>query len=1803
MPQFDTRNRDRTFRHRRVRWALALLVLGVAAHWPSPARADEADTTVFVLEAERMDRPPTIDGRLDEWTRVPRDALAVLGRSEQVLPARRAYWKGPADLSAVVQVAVHDDDLFLAATVTDDRRFHDPAEPWWHGDSLEVFLNFDYEPGTEVADAYTDGCWQIFLMPFNPELAWGVVSRRKHIEFDDGGLRGVEMAHTRTQGGSYDMEVRIPLANFGVTSREERRIGFSLAINDADDGPSEPGTYMTWNERADLWLYPNRFGVLVLPYGEPDSTTVGASEGSRALWWLFAGVIALGAALLLAGPGARALSQWGPKPKWIGLGLIGLLAGGVHLQSSLSIEDARSEVLAELEALADRAGPIVTEAQAVGALLEPSIEDRSAMLAQLLRGEAVPCRPGIDGVAFVPLHENGAYSDDREKRYRIALDEERVFHLPEPTRFRALSLDVDIETVERGRPASSFLGRLTLESDDGTAVTRDVAAVAPATVRVDEERAWSRLRWTPAAGAPFSVLRRVTLDDAGTALPLSGRTEDGIPVLAHPGGPDHGRNLAPEESMTVPIPALLGGGDRLWVVMTASRAFPDLLGDSELARIDVVYDVGEAEQQSLVLRNGEHLAAERLPAGLERPSTMTSRVAYRWQDNQGYGHTHDAIPIRLRTERRPLSVTITNLGPGGTVRVLAASVVRTRRPAPRSSIGVVTDESRRADEAHLVEGGEAFASRLSTDAPDPVVLDRTIAGSPPPVTLRLRAPLPSRVADKRERTKIALLTCLAIALFLLVLLAVDAAEHFPMLSRRLSFGVLAAALVPLAVTILLVERGNAKRVEAEHTERARNGLTSAAARMDDVLRNAQSASRRLARHLSTAHREGQRIDIAGVVGLYGDPALPAGTGGSALVAGADLVPTPIPLGPAGEGLKGTRFLPVSSEPGGFHVSPWDGLLMLGTARSGSGDDWMRVTLAVRTTDRYLRTLLDDVVALPGASLVILDAQGRPLARAGDHARDLVRALADNTDEVRARLDQDATAQLLRLSSGPREHLAVVTRLSPVGGRPNDAAWLALSLDRAVVEAAVAEQRDPLIWLGLFGLVLVACVASLMARRVAKPVRDLVKVTEAVRTGLFDVDVPPAGADEVGDLTVAFDQMRLDLKHRVADLDFLRAAQDRFARSLDFGALSDAVLELFHDHFQPTSSVLLDVPGAGATMTVLAERGRKHAFSDRPIHPAEDGWLAAAVRSDAPTEVTSAASDETVAREATIVRRLTEERNAWLSVPLRSGAELQALVVLAWSDASHLPRGEARRLLEPLAGIAASALNNARLYRLAALDDVTRLPGATAFEAALRSDVERSLAGGRPTVLLRVGLDHVEHVTLRRGVELSRELLRVCADALRSVVGDRSRLGRLRGEELAVRLSDVGAEEARAVAEQIRERLGAVEITPEEGGDAVGTSVSVGIARAPDDARSVEFLLDAAGRALTAAKREGGNHVQDVARVDASAVETPPFEEGAVFRNERMVRVVDAARRAAQTDASVLITGETGTGKEVIANLIHRRSNRANRPFVTVNCAAFPETLLESELFGHERGAFTGADRRREGRFELADGGTLFLDEVAEMTPSAQVKLLRVLQEHQFTRLGGTRTVTVDVRIIAATNRDLEQAVSEGHLREDLYYRLNVIRLELPPLRSRREEIPHLVEKFLRDFRRRSGRGPIALTPAAMDVLYRHPWPGNVRELKNAVERCAVLCEADHVGPEHLQLDGTVVEGATLAPRGAPQDELNPRQRKLLDYLARNGRCTNREYTEMTGTSPRTALRDLHDLMDRGLLVRDGKRRGAVYRLP
>ena len=255
--------------------------------------------------------------------------------------------------------------------------------------------------------------------------------------------------------------------------------------------------------------------------------------------------------------------------------------------------------------------------------------------------------------------------------------------------------------------------------------------------------------------------------------------------------------------------------------------------------------------------------------------------------------------------------------------------------------------------------------------------------------------------------------------------------------------------------------------------------------------------------------------------------------------------------------------------------------------------------------------------------------------------------------------------------------------------------------------------------------------------------------------------------------------------------------------------------------------------------------------------------------------------------------------------------------------------------------------------------------------------------------------------------------------------------------------------------------------------------------------------------------------------------------GMVGESPCLGEVLRVLAKVAPTDSTVLVTGESGTGKELLVRALHANSRRAGKPFVPVNCGAIPRELLESELFGHEKGAFTSAVRTRQGRFELAEGGTIFLDEIGEMDLSLQVKILRALQEKEFERVGGDKTLKADVRIVAATNRDLEEEVRAGRFREDLYYRLNVIPLHLPPLRERGEDILLLSDHFLRRFCRQKNRETLRFAPDAQDLILRYPWPGNVRELENFMERLSILCEHDQI--QLSDLPRKILDNAGVAP--------------------------------------------------------------------
>lgn len=304
-------------------------------------------------------------------------------------------------------------------------------------------------------------------------------------------------------------------------------------------------------------------------------------------------------------------------------------------------------------------------------------------------------------------------------------------------------------------------------------------------------------------------------------------------------------------------------------------------------------------------------------------------------------------------------------------------------------------------------------------------------------------------------------------------------------------------------------------------------------------------------------------------------------------------------------------------------------------------------------------------------------------------------------------------------------------------------------------------------------------------------------------------------------------------------------------------------------------------------------------------------------------------------------------------------------------------------------------------------------------------------------------------------------------------------------------------------------------------------------------------------------------------------------KGMVGKSPALQKVLDTIKRVSDSKASVLITGESGVGKELVANAIHNSSNRKNKSFIKVHCAALSETLLESELFGHEKGAFTGADKMQKGRFELAHGGTIFLDEIGEINQNVQIKILRVLQEKKFERVGGEQTLEVDVRIVAATNRNLEEEVKAGRFREDLYYRLNVINIYVPPLRERKDDIPLLIASFLDEFNKENNKHIKGINNRAKSAMFNYSWPGNIRELRNCMESAVVMCLGDEIGLEDLPptVAQSTANNSINIPLGITLDEVE--KVVVQENLAAN-KNNKSKTAEILGIGRKTLQRKLSE---------------------
>jgi DNA-binding NtrC family response regulator len=584
--------------------------------------------------------------------------------------------------------------------------------------------------------------------------------------------------------------------------------------------------------------------------------------------------------------------------------------------------------------------------------------------------------------------------------------------------------------------------------------------------------------------------------------------------------------------------------------------------------------------------------------------------------------------------------------------------------------------------------------------------------------------------------------------------------------------------------------------------------------------------------------------------------------------------------------------------------------------------------------------------------------------------------------------------------------------------------------------------------------------------------------------------------------------------------------------------------------------------------------------------------------------------------------LCADAPAALLLPLERSQRLSGMIVVRLAEAADPLPSLGSTFLRGVLDQVAAGLESAQLVARAIEDVETGLFVHSHFLSRLSEEVDRAAHQERPLALLVVRLSVAQGSAdgdRRVVAAIGRELRRACRE--REIVG---RSGPIEFEILA---PYGGRERALELAAELRRRWSEAEGVVE----AAGSRLDVGFAILPDDARSADFLTAVARRRVESATPVADRADQEM--IDRFRRRFPELG----FGSARTLPILRQLEKVAPSDATLLILGDTGTGKEVVAQMVHRLSTRVEKALVVVHCAAIPEKLLESELFGYEKGAFTGADQRRLGRFEQADGGTLFLDEVGEIPLPVQVKLLRVLQEKKVQRLGGGEEIPVDVRVLAATHQSLERLVVEGRFREDLYYRLKVVTLELPPLRDRVDEIPALVDRFV-VARRQSDPGCRirGVEPAALDVLARHPWPGNIRELRNVIERAIVLGNGEVIRRgdiEFAPVPGTelraplaaasgpatpaaaavagvaapAADGASaggvraVAGGGEASADFTARQRRILEWIREKGSLTSREYCERAGVSQRTALRDLAELVRTGVLVRSGSRKAAIYR--
>ncbi|MEZ6037965.1 MAG: sigma 54-interacting transcriptional regulator [Planctomycetota bacterium] len=1748
-----------------VRFVSCLFALAMA----SSAVVAQAPPQELVIQGFR----PTLDGDLKEWPKALE--RQVFGKDQRFAGA--GAWQGDKDCSAQLLVSFDSNHLYLAGQVRDDQIVTSIGAAG-RSDCIELYLAPDQmrDPASRAADR---AMLRIFpLQPGRP-WAWGGSAR---VVADDpvqaaAQLGGITVVGRRLEPTLYEFEAAIPFHHFPALKPGMEVLSFDLVLRDFDLNADDEGTALSWSTTDPI--EGPRAGRLRLPApGLMAPIDLEAPLLSGELFvdlpYLLVPLLSLLLlVLLLRGwarirgrvPGLRtALVVLGAAAFLIGLWLPSLMTGWRG-------EEQRQQLATRLRGFQDMLGKIEE-----GTLKSFRGASRDRAVVDLIGGRSItrqkytsyrslveiapeqfgpPLRYFDDlpvRCYWLPLAAEHASSFQfdpplKGKRLHLVLARPFVptFSLPRDLERSRLELTFDHGTEKRDRKID-----LNLPFSDATALGRDFWEACVVPIDLEQDLRALTLRCD---GNPDLRLVGVSLEgsEPGHIAPVSlgAPSRDGVLTdLRGPYPQDAGIELAPGAVAKVTIPEQQESPQRLWMFYRA--VYPGLPTANPGARVaEVVLHFADGRQKATIVLEHQVSMFYELAVHNTRddpPTGSGASIALTWVDESQERHVNLGYPVLdLPADTALAAIEFKNLA-DYRIRFRSVVFVNERAVAPQDppdSPLLREGNDRRLKSGPLAElegmaisiyrNGRLSESTLPADERlDVQALPRTVAATGTSETqavlaqggrrLTLFAPLRGDgwdgavlsvsttdiewVEAQQSASRTGLLLCLLSTPFLLVLLS-ELLAAVTNLRFRLMTVMSVASLAPLGllslVLVKVLESGHATDVE----DGVRATVSSAMKQLEGQKDGVRSSAVQWLRDLAALANE--KLAAAG----DNPPLQPIAEDLQKLLAGqlppewrGGFLRLEWQLGGEGSGdpvvmVAGDERMvqaeaPVRLDPGLF--MQW-GRLMLGV-RAEQG---LRGGKLVLTAGRPLDGSLLGALA-PGRDLLLTDVRGYPLAASEGRPnaeRLSVQAMdpAAMAERERALAFADERRQPLvsHLATPVGDHVFGTDVLRDLQDTPRGLLVVALPDERATLDLAIGRIPVRAFFLLVAGslVVLAAFLSFVVSGRISRPIERLEHGAQALSRGVLDTRVPDHEGGQVGRLTRAFNQMAADLQGRLQDLQALNRTMGELAAQHDEATAIEVLRRFCASHTGADAVVVTMLDDAGQALVL-------HGGGDGALRRLELGrWSLAA------TMGAFGSSHRGGELPVPFASALPQCRSV-LGLPIAFAGQARGAVLLGFESAE--PGVVDFDLLTTVVAQAASACERAQLQRLAVQDPVTGAFAPAYFRRRVVDEVALAQHQGRSFALIGFLVGERNRVAVR---------LQRFAELLRDHMPDQAIVGHSGGGRFHVALVACDRARAELLRQSVVSQWGAE--LRRAGIDPKGGALQSAVAVFPDEAPSSEFLFDAVRAQLATDPLRGAVEAES----DASLLRAGVTAVSAVMRP-----VYSTLRRVAPTDLPILLEGETGVGKEVLTDLVHRWSRRANGPFVKVHCASLSETLLASELFGHERGAFTGAERRKIGRFEQAHGGTLFLDEVGEISLDVQVKLLRALQEGEIDRVGGTESVKVDVRVIAATNRDMVQMVQSGRFREDLYYRLQGMVVRVPPLRERREEIGALVEQFRIQIVRAGHAPDRRLSTLAMDALYRQEWPGNIRQLRTTVFRALVLARGAVV--EQRDVDAAMVGGAS-----------------------------------------------------------------------